>query len=115
MSRVLARCARCINSAMTRERHISLRFIQAYARKSLAPCCKRSLDNVAKVDACIDLRRSGGMAEWSKASDSKSDERLRVPWVRIPLPLLVLNTTVMRFSLKVLWRGGRVVEGARLE
>ncbi len=43
------------------------------------------------------------MAEWSKALDSKSSIRLAVSWVRIPFPPCLF------------WRGGRVVEGARLE
>ncbi len=31
------------------------------------------------------------MAEWSKASDLKSDEPFRVPWVRIPLSPFILK------------------------
>jgi hypothetical protein len=31
---------------------------------------------------------------WSIASDLKSDESLRVPWVRIPLSPLILNNKI---------------------
>ena len=47
------------------------------------------------------------MAEWSKALDSKSSLRLAVTRVRIPFPPF--------FWAFLHWRGGRVVEGARLE
>ena len=47
------------------------------------------------------------MAEWSKALDSKASVRLAVTRVRIPFPPF--------FWAFLHWRGGRVVEGARLE
>ena len=51
---------------------------------------------------------SGGVAEWSKATVLKTVGLFRVSWVRIPPPPPVPSK-----QLKT-WRGGRVVEGARL-
>src|SRR5690554_225203 len=100
---------------MTRDPHIDLLFLQAYVKAQPPSCLRRSSLNVAKCKRFL----YGGVAEWSKASDSKSDGRLRVPWVRIPLPLLnqfMCLRTVLRDKFQSsFWRGGRVVEGARLE
>ena len=75
--------------------------------------------------------RRGGLAEWSKALDSKSSVPVTVPWVRIPRPPLPRTPRVFeglffeptaaqlgsssRASVLDDGRGDRVVEGARLE
>ena len=61
----------------------------------------------------------GGVAEWSKATVLKTVGLFRVSWVRIPPPPQVpfhnhvRGTTPSTPGVQI-WRGGRVVEGARL-
>ena len=61
-----------------------------------------------RTDIRDNVDSRGGVAEWSKATVLKTVGLFRVSWVRIPPPPPVPSK-----QLKI-WRGGRVVEGARL-